>query len=124
MALCCDIRLATTDATFALPEVPLGMIPFASGSQTLPRTIGRSRALDLLLTGRTISAQEAFEFGLIHQIVDKHDLIGKALDQANILASLSPSAVASLKSVISRGSELPLEDAIKLERYISIRVNR
>ena len=124
MALCCDIRLATNDATFALPEVPLGMIPFAGGSQTLPRTIGRSRALDLLLTGRTISAQEAFEFGLIHQVTHKEDLMGKALAQANILSSLEPTVISALKSGIFRGAELPLKDAIKLERHLSISAHR
>jgi enoyl-CoA hydratase/carnithine racemase len=124
MALCCDMRLATTEATFALPEVPLGMIPFAGGSQTLPRTIGKSRALDLLLTGRTISAEEAFEFGLIHQIIDKQDLKGKALEQASILASLDPSVIVSLKSAISRGANLPLKDAIKLERHLSTNAYR
>lgn len=123
MALCCDVRLATNDATFALPEVPLGMIPFAGGSQTVPRTIGRPRALDLLLTGQRISAEQAFEFGLIHQTVNQDQLMTKAFEQANVLASLNSTVVASLKTAVNRGADLPLEQALELERRLSINTN-
>ena len=123
MALCCDIRFSTTNAIFALPEVPLGMIPFAGGSQTVPRTIGRPHALDLLLTGRRISAEQALGFGLIHQTIPQEQLMEKVFEQANILASLSPTAVASLKKAVNRGIELPLEHALELERRFSININ-
>ena len=99
------------------------MIPFAGGSQTVPRTIGRPHALDLLLTGRRISAEQALGFGLIHQTIPQEQLMEKVFEQANILASLSPTAVASLKKAVNRGIELPLEHALELERRLCININ-
>ncbi|MDO8688031.1 MAG: enoyl-CoA hydratase/isomerase family protein, partial [Dehalococcoidales bacterium] len=74
IALCCDIRIASEDAQFGLPEVGLGIIPAAGGSQTLPRVVGRARALEILLTGRWLKAEEAYRLKLVNQIVARDSL--------------------------------------------------
>ncbi len=71
MSLCCDIRLCSDDARFGLPEVTLGIIPAAGGSQTLPRVVGRSNALDILLTGRWLTADEAKRMKLVNRVLPK-----------------------------------------------------
>src|SRR5512136_1518611 len=75
IALCCDIRIASEDVRFGLPEVGLGIIPAAGGTQTLPRIIGRGRALEMLLTNRWLTSGEAFQFGLVNQVVPKDKLL-------------------------------------------------
>ena len=77
MSLCCDIRLASEDARFGLPEPGLGIIPAAGGSQTLPRTIGRAAALEILLSGRWIDAEEALRLKLVNRVVPRADLSRK-----------------------------------------------
>ena len=74
MALCCDLRIASEEARFGLPEVTLGIIPAAGGSQTLPRTIGRAKSLEMLLTNRWIDAREAMSAGLVNRVVARQDL--------------------------------------------------
>jgi len=71
MALCCDLRIASRDVQFGLPEVSLGIIPAAGATQTLPRTIGRARAMDMLLRGQRLNAQEAFAAGLVNRVVSR-----------------------------------------------------
>jgi enoyl-CoA hydratase/carnithine racemase len=84
VALCCDFRIATQEAIFGMPEVALGMIPAAGGTQTLPRTVGISRTLELLFTGKWIDSTEAYRIGLADKVVPREDL----LDHANQLANL------------------------------------
>lgn len=74
IALCCDIRIASEDVRFGLPEVGLGIIPAAGGTQTIPRIVGRARALEMLLTNRWIGGEEAFRFGLVNRVVPKEKL--------------------------------------------------
>jgi enoyl-CoA hydratase len=78
MSLCCDIRLASEDARFGLPEPGLGIIPAAGGSQTLPRTIGRAAALEILLSGRWIDAAEALRLKLVNRVLKRPDLLPEA----------------------------------------------
>ncbi len=115
IALCCDIRLSSEDAQFGLPEVGLGIIPAAGGSQTLPRVIGRARALEILLTGRWIKAEEAHRFKLVNHIVPRHDLLPEAEKLANKIKSYSPVAVSCAKQAITRGLDLSLEQGLELE---------
>ena len=75
MALCCDIRIASDDTQFGVPEMGLGIIPAAGGSQTLPRIIGRGRALEMLLSGRRVSAAEALRMKLVNRVVPRADLL-------------------------------------------------
>ena len=86
IALCCDIRIASEDAQFALPEAGLGIIPAAGGSQTLPRVIGRAGALEMLLTGRWISAEEALRMKLVNRVVPEDELF---LDTERLAAKIA-----------------------------------
>ena len=115
IALCCDIRLASEDAQFGLPEVGLGIIPAAGGSQTLPRTVGSNRALEILLTGRWLRADEAHHLKLINQVVPRNDLLPTAERLANKIKTYNPIAVSSAKQAITRGLDLSLERGLELE---------
>jgi enoyl-CoA hydratase/carnithine racemase len=115
IALCCDFRIAAQDAQFGLPEVGLGMIPAAGGTQTLPRTVGRSKALEMLLTGRRINAEEAFHMGLLNSVVPKDKLLESAQNLATVIASFDPLTVRCAKKAVTRGGELTLRDGLDLE---------
>jgi len=118
IALCCDIRIASDDARFALPEVGLGIIPAAGGTQTLPRTVGRARALEMLLTTRWISGEEAYRIGLVNQVVSKAKLLHTAEKMAKKMASFNPRAVRNTKAVM-RGLDLTLTQGLDLEKRLA-----
>lgn len=124
MALLCDLRVASEDAVFGMPEVALGMIPAAGGTQTLPRHIGLSRTVEVLLTNRRLSAREALEWGLVHRVVPRgqHQEEGRALARA--LASLVPQAVGLLKEALRRGGDLPLREALDAEARLALQALR
>ena len=115
MALCCDIRLASEDARFGLPEPGLGIIPAAGGSQTLPRTIGRAAALDILLSGRWIDAKEALRLKLVNRVLPRADLLPEAEKLARIIKSHHLLAVKYAKQAVMRGLDLTLEEGLELE---------
>ena len=115
IALCCDIRLASEDAQFGVPEAGLGIIPAAGGSQTLPRVIGRAKALEVLLTGRWIKAEEALQLKLVSQVVPRRDLSAAVEGLANKIRAYSPIAVSYAKQAITRGLDLSLEQGLELE---------
>jgi enoyl-CoA hydratase len=119
MALCCDIRLASEDARFGLPEIGLGIIPAAGGTQTLPRTVGRGKALEMLLTGRWIEAQEAYQIQLVNKIVPRKKLLETARAMAEKIASHDPVAVKYAKQALVRGMELPLNEGLCLEKILA-----
>lgn len=119
IALCCDLRLAAHDAKFGLPETGLGMIPAAGGTQTLPRLIGPSRAIELLLTGRTLEAPEALRIGLVTELLSEAMLYNRAEALARQLAALDPGAVAALKEALQRGLDAPLPVALELEQRLT-----
>jgi len=119
MSLCCDIRLCSEDAQFGLPEVALGIIPAAGGSQTLPRMIGPSRALDILLTGRWIKADEAGRFKLVNRVVKRSDLYTEAEKIAERIAQLDPLTVSHAKQAVTRGIDLSLAEGLSLERRLA-----
>lgn len=119
IALCCDLRLAAHDAKFGLPETGLGMIPAAGGTQTLPRLIGPSRAIELLLTGRTLAAPEALRIGLVSELLSEAMLYNRAEALAHQLAALDPRAVAALKDALHRGLDTPLPAALELEQRLT-----
>ena len=122
IALLCDLRIAATGTVFALPEVQLGMIPAAGGTQTLPRTVGSSRALELLLTGRRIQADEALKMGLITRITTPEALRDDAWQLADSLAELPVAAVAAMKQALRQGMDLDLPRALQLEDRIAARL--
>ena len=115
IALCCDIRLASEDTQFGMPELGLGIIPAAGGTQTLPRMIGRAKALEVLLTGRWIKAEEAHRLKLVNQVVSRHDLLPAAERLANKIKAYSPTAVTYAKQAITRGLDLSLDEGLELE---------
>ena len=119
MALLSDLRIASEDAVFGLPETGLGLVPAAGGTQTLPRVIGQGKALDLLLTGRRITAQEAFALGLVSRVVPRTRLFEEAnLVMTNIL-SAGAQALGTAKRAVAQGAELPLAEALALERRLA-----
>jgi enoyl-CoA hydratase len=108
MAMCCDIRIAAEDCVFGLPEVALGIIPAAGATQTMPRAIGPGRALDLLLTGRRIGAQEALEMNLVNRAVPRSNLLTEVEGLAEKIAGFDQKAVRAIKQAVSRGLDLPV----------------
>ena len=119
MALCCDLRIASEDAQFGTPEVGLGIIPAAGATQTLPRTVGRGKALEMLLTGRRINAQEAYKAGLVNRVVPREKLLPTVEEIARKIASYDQMAVRSAKQSIVRGLDLPLKEGLELERILA-----
>jgi enoyl-CoA hydratase/carnithine racemase len=122
MALCCDLRIASEDAQFGLPETSLGIIPAAGATQTLPRTIGRSKSLEVLLTGQRLNAQEACRVGLVNQIVPRDELLPSAEGVAKRLMSRPSIVVRYAKEAIRRGLDMALEEGLDLERQLCARV--
>jgi enoyl-CoA hydratase len=115
IALCCDIRLASEDAQFGLPEPGLGIIPAAGGSQTLPRAIGGAKALEILLSGRWIRAEEAHRLKLVNRVVPRNELLPEAKRLARKIANFDPVAVSYAKQAITVGLDLSLEQGLELE---------
>lgn len=115
LAMACTLRLAADSARFGQPEVNLGLTPGFAGTQRLPRLVGRGRALELLLTGDMITAQRAYEMGLVNRVVPAADLMGAALALAGTLASKAPLAVRYILEAVHRGADVPLAEAQHLE---------
>jgi enoyl-CoA hydratase len=121
IALCCDMRIAAADTQFGLPEMGLGIIPAAGGTQTLPRAIGRSRALEMLLTNRWISGQQAFQFHLVNRLVPGEELLATTEKMARRIASFNPAAVRCAKQAVRRGMDMSLRDGLHLEKILALR---
>jgi enoyl-CoA hydratase len=111
LAMACTIRLAAETAKFGQPEINLGLIPGYAGSQRLPRLVGRGRALELLLSGAPITAEEAWRIGLVNRVVPAADLGGEARKLAHALAAKAPVAVRYILDAVITGSEMPLAEA-------------
>ena len=122
IALCCDIRLASEDARFGLPEPGLGIIPAADGSQTLPRAIGGAGALEILLSGRWVTADEAYRLKLVNRVVPRNGLLSEAERLAGIVKAHSPLAVSYAKQAVTRGLDLSLEQGLELEAGLGQRL--
>ncbi|MBU0692055.1 enoyl-CoA hydratase/isomerase family protein [bacterium] len=115
LTMACHIRVASDKAKFGQPEINLGLTPGYGGTQRLPRLIGRGRALDLLLTGRMITAKEAFEWGLVNYLTTPEELMDTAKKIASGIAEKSSSAVRSMLEAVHTGINLPLDQAIQVE---------
>jgi len=118
MALCCDIRLASEDVRFGLPEPGLGIIPAAGGSQTLPRTVGRAAALDMLMSGRWLTAEEALKIKLVNRVVSRDSLLSEVEKLADRIKSYDNRAVRFAKQAVTRGLDLTLNEGLKLEETL------
>ena len=119
IALCCDIRLASEDAQFGLPEPQLGIIPAAGGSQTLPRVVGGAKALEILFSGRWLKADEAHRLKLVNRVVPRKELLAEAERLARKIAGFDPVAVGYAKQAITRGLDLSLNQGLELEARLA-----
>jgi enoyl-CoA hydratase/3-hydroxypropionyl-coenzyme A dehydratase len=124
MALLCDLCIAADDAVFFLPETALGMIPGVAGTQTAPRAIGLGRALDMVLTGKQVHAEEAVQIGLANQVVPRDTLLTAAKSLAYTLAQHDPQVVALAKRAVRQGLDMPLVDGLRLERRLFSFLNK
>jgi len=118
LALACDIRVASDNAVFALSEVRIGSIPGAGGTQRLPRAIGISNAMLMLLTGDRIDATQALQIGLVSKVVPQEELLSCALDIARRIANNAPLSVKAIKRLVYEGMDMPLAAALNNERYV------
>src|SRR6266571_2177769 len=118
MALLCDLCIAAEDTIFFLPETGLGMIPGVGGTQTAPRAISLGRALDMVLTGRRVGAQEALHIGLANRVVPRDTLLTAAKALAYTLAQCDPRVVALAKRAIRQGGNLSLAEGLSLEKRL------
>lgn len=122
MALLCDLRIAARDTVFGMPEVSLGMISAAGGTQTLPRTLGIPRAMEMLLTGRRLSTMEAWEMGLVTKVVHTDALEMETEAIARSLCALDQSAARAVKEAVWQGADRTLVDSLDLEARLALRV--
>ena len=121
IALLSDIRLGAAGTVFSMPEAHLGMIPAAGGTQTLPRNIGASRAMELLLTGQRFDAQEALRLGLLTRVTPEAGLMEKAWGIARQLAALERNLAAAAKECLLQGGNLPLTRGLEMETRLAAR---
>lgn len=115
IALACDIRIATRDARLGLPEVRVGVITGIGGSQRLRKVVGLGRALDMMLTGDHVDAQEAYQMGLVSRLAESGKHLEIAEEVGTRIAGNAPLATAAIKEVLREGGELPLADGKRLE---------
>ncbi len=118
LALACTLRLASDRARLGLPETRLGLVPGYGGTQRLPRLIGRSAALRLMLTAAVVDAPEALRLGLVDEVIPAADLMPRARDLASTIAALSPLAVQGIVEAVRRGEDLPLRSGLEAESEI------
>jgi len=117
LALACDIVVAAESAKFALPEIKLAMLPGAGGTQRLPRTIGKAKAMDMCLSARTLGATEADRYGLVSRVVPDLELLDRTLALAEQIAGFSLPALMAIKASVNRAWESPLTEGILFERH-------
>ena len=115
MALACDIMIASENAAFGLPEVRIGICPGGGATARLPRTIPRRLAAEMLFTGKTISAQEAYRIGLVNKVVPLTDLMTEAKKMAETICEAAPLGVRCVKELLLRGMDVSLDEALRLE---------
>jgi enoyl-CoA hydratase len=118
LAMMCDFIIAAESARFGQPEIRLGIIPGAGGTQRLPRAVGKAKAMDLVLTARMMEAAEAERAGLVSRVVPNDKLMEEAMAAANAIAGYSLPAVMMAKEAINRAYEAPLAEGMLLERRL------
>jgi enoyl-CoA hydratase len=118
LAMMCDIIIAADTARFGQPEIKLGIIPGAGGTQRLPRAVGKAKAMDLVLTARMMDAQEAERAGLVSRVVPAAALLEEALAAAKAIAQFSLPAVLMAKEAVQRAYEAPLNEGLLFERRL------
>ncbi|MGA7207074.1 MAG: enoyl-CoA hydratase-related protein [Specibacter sp.] len=116
LAMSCDIRIASANARFGLPETNLGVLPGAGGTQRLSRLVGKGRAVELILTGRIFEAEEALRIGLVTEVTEPGELMAAVERTAGLILAKGPLAIRLGKLVINNGSETDLRTGLLLER--------
>ena len=119
LAMACHMRLASREAKLGLPEITLGTIPSFGGTQRLPRIIGLAKALEIMLTGKLISGEEAFRIGLINEVCTSEELLDRALSLAHEIADKSMAAVEAMVQAATEGLEHDIEKGVELESELS-----
>jgi enoyl-CoA hydratase/carnithine racemase len=119
LALACDLRFASENATFGLPEVRWAILPGQGGTQRLPRTVPPGVALEMILTGRPIDAERALRVGLVNAVLPRERLLPTALECAEAIAALPERAVRHAREAVRRGLELPLSEGLRLEQALA-----
>jgi enoyl-CoA hydratase len=114
--MACDTIVSADDAVFGQPEIRIGVIPGAGGTQRLTRALGKAKAMELILTGRNLPAREAEAYGLVARLVPPEETLAAALDLAAEIAALPPLAVMAAKEAVNRAFELSLEAGLEFER--------
>ncbi len=123
VALACDLRFAAQGKVkLGQPEVSLGLLPGNGGTQRLPRLIGKSRALDLMITGRTLTPDEALQVGIVDRVFPKEELFSQTMEYARNLATGATFAIGMIKRAVQEGSEVALESGLAYEREVLSRV--
>jgi len=119
LALACDIRIASEDATLGLTEIDLAIIPGGGGTQRLPRLVGRGKALEMILTGARLPAGEALRIGLVERVVAPEDVLAATQRLARTLADKAPVALRYAKEAVVKGLEMTLADGLRLENDLA-----
>jgi enoyl-CoA hydratase/carnithine racemase len=115
MALACDLRVAAETSRFGLPQIHTGLIPWNGGTQRLTRLVGRGKALEMILTGETIDAREAYQVGLVNKVVPPKELMSTVTGMAREMASKGSIALRYTKEAVYQGMDLTLEQGLRLE---------
>jgi enoyl-CoA hydratase len=118
LAMMCDIIIAADTAKFGQPEITIGILPGAGGTQRLTRSVGKAKAMDMVLTGRMIDAQEAERIGLVARVVPAEELLTEALAAAEKIAAFSRPAVLMAKEAVNSAFETPLAEGLRFERRL------
>jgi len=118
----CDLRVASENAVFGTPEAKVGLLPGGGSITRLPRQIPYAKMMEMLLVGRSFSAEEALEMGLLNYVVPREELMDKALELAELLAQNGPLAVSKIKEGVIRSSGLPLAESYEIENEVSAAV--
>ena len=116
LTMLCDMIVASETAKFGQPEIKIGVMPGAGGTQRLTRAVGKARAMEMVLTGRFISAREAYDYGLVNKVSPPELYLDEALDLASSVASMSPLASQMAKEAVLKAFDTSLEDGLLFER--------
>ena len=119
LALACDLRVASGSAQYGLTQLERGAIPWDGGTQRLPRLIGQSRAIEMLLASRRVSADEAWSIGLVNLVVEPAEVLSRAMELASEIAGHGPIATRYVKEAVDKGLDLTLEQGLRLEADLS-----
>ena len=118
MALACTFRIATSNAKLGLPEIKLGLIPGYGGTQRLPRAVGAGRAMEMILTGRTVDAEEAYRIGLVQRVIEGEPLAA-GIEYARAFSGYSLPVLGFAREAVSRALDTPLHEGLKIEADLS-----